>query len=85
MAVPTYVTHVGFGHTVDEKAYAITGHPSGYTLVSGTPNYIETTSSSAPQFLTSRQVNIANQQVVNNAQDTDPETGELDERTRMGA
>ena len=37
------------------------------------------------QFLTSRQVNIANQQVVNNAQDTDPETGELDERTRMGA
>ncbi len=37
------------------------------------------------QFLASRQVNIANQQVVNNALDTDPETGELDGRTRMGA
>ena len=41
MAVPTYVTHVGFGHTTDELAYLHGGSVTGYTLVSGTPNYIE--------------------------------------------
>lgn len=37
----TYVTHVGFGHTVDELAYAGSGSVTGWTLNAGTPNYIE--------------------------------------------
>ena len=38
--VATYVTHVGFAHTVDEAAYFISAG-SGWTLVAAARNYIE--------------------------------------------
>ncbi len=41
MAAPTYVTHVGFGHTTDEVAYAPSGSVTGWTLVGAARNYIE--------------------------------------------
>ena len=52
MAAPTYVTHVGFGHTVDEKAFV--GSASGWTLVDSTPNYIETAGNVAATLITNK-------------------------------